>query len=76
MATILIAGIPAMIICLLTGIVIFARYSNGVGARKRAEHLKIWLSSQSLAYTRVRGSVVGRPRQNVPCPSRDSLGLG
>jgi hypothetical protein len=60
MATFLIAGIPAMVIGLLTGIVILERHANGVGARKRAEHLKIWLSSQSSAYMRVRGSVAGR----------------
>ena len=37
MATFLIAGIPAMVICLLTGIVILERHANGVGARKRNE---------------------------------------
>jgi hypothetical protein len=62
MATFLIAGIPAIVICLLTGIVILERHANGVGARKRAEQLKLWLSSQSSASIRVRGSVAGNLR--------------
>jgi hypothetical protein len=61
METFLVAGIPAMVICLLTGIVIFERHAGSVGARNRTEQLKQWLSSQSSAHMSVRDSV-GRLR--------------
>jgi hypothetical protein len=52
MSTFLIAGIPAITISLLIGILILEHHASRVVARKRSEQLKLWLSSQASAHDR------------------------
>ena len=46
MPTFVLVGIPVLVICGLAGLVAYERYTAGVEARKRTDHLKRWLHAQ------------------------------
>jgi hypothetical protein len=46
MPTYVLVGIPAAIICILGGLVVYERYTEKKEERKRAEGLKRWMESQ------------------------------
>jgi uncharacterized membrane protein len=47
MSTFVLVGIPVLVICGLAGMVVYERHTESAEARRRAEHLKRWLDSQS-----------------------------